>query len=119
MSDTGAPISSLESGAMIETDAPPAFEEFELDGPAADVGNSTPLSAVNEVPVRVQAVLGRARVPVGELIRMKSGMVLELDRRVGEPVDVYVNNRLVARGEVMLVDHALGVTLTEIVRQDG
>ena len=119
MSDTGEPIPNLDSGAMIETDTPPAFEEFGLDGPAADLGSSASLSAVNEVPVRVQAVLGRARVPVGELIRMKSGMVLELDRRVGEPVDVYVNNRLVARGEVMLVDHALGVTLTEIVRQDG
>lgn len=119
MSDTGEPIPSFDSGAMIEADTPPAFEEFGNDGPAADAGNGTPLSAVNEVPVRVQAVLGRARVPVGELIRMKSGMVLELDRRVGEPVDVYVNNRLVARGEVMLVDHALGVTLTEIVRQDG
>ena len=119
MSEAGDPFNTPEPGAMIETDTPPAFEEFDLDGPVADVGNGTPLSAVNEVPVRVQAVLGRARVPVGELIRMKSGMVLELDRRVGEPVDVYVNNRLVARGEVMLVDHALGVTLTEIVRQDG
>lgn len=119
MSETGDPFQSPEPGAMIETDTPPAFEEFGLDGPAADLGSSASLSAVNEVPVRVQAVLGRARVPVGELIRMKSGMVLELDRRVGEPVDVYVNNRLVARGEVMLVDHALGVTLTEIVRQDG
>lgn len=119
MSETGDPFQSAEPGAMIETDTPPSFEEFGLDGPAADLGSATSLSAVNEVPVRVQAVLGRARVPVGELIRMKSGMVLELDRRVGEPVDVYVNNRLVARGEVMLVDHALGVTLTEIVRQDG
>ena len=119
MSEAGDPFNSPESGAMIETDTPPSFEEFELDGPAADTASGTSLSAVSEVPVRVQAVLGRARVPVGELIRMKSGMVLELDRRVGEPVDVYVNNRLVARGEVMLVDHALGVTLTEIVRQDG
>lgn len=119
MSEPGEPIENHESGAMIESDAPPSFEEFAIDGPTADTGPAGSLSAVNEVPVRVQAVLGRARVPVGELIRMKSGMVLELDRRVGEPVDVYVNNRLVARGEVMLVDHALGVTLTEIVRQDG
>ncbi len=119
MSEPGEPIPNFESGAMIETDTPPSFEEFGTDGLIPDLGTGGSLSAVNEVPVRVQAVLGRARVPVGELIRMKSGMVLELDRRVGEPVDVYVNNRLVARGEVMLVDHALGVTLTEIVRQDG
>lgn len=119
MSDNGDPIEPAESGAMIESDVPPAFEEFGIDGPAADAGGNASLNAVAEVPVKVQAVLGRARVPVGELIRMKSGMVLELDRRVGEPVDVFVNNRLVARGEVMLVDHALGVTLTEIVRQEG
>lgn len=119
MSDPGEPIESHESGAMIESDTPPSFEEFATDGPASNSGPAGSLSAVSEVPVRVQAVLGRARVPVGELIRMKSGMVLELDRRVGEPVDVYVNNRLVARGEVMLVDHALGVTLTEIVRQES
>jgi flagellar motor switch protein FliN/FliY len=119
MSDPGEPIETPESGAMIETETPPSFEEFGTDGPMGDVGGQASLNAVAEVPVRVQAVLGRARVPVGELIRMKSGMVLELDRRVGEPVDVFVNNRLVARGEVMLVDHALGVTLTEIVRQDS
>ncbi|MCA1199035.1 flagellar motor switch protein FliN [Sphingomonas sp. R647] len=119
MSDPGEPIPNLESGVMVETDTPPSFEEFGSNSHTPDAGSGGSLSAVHEVPVRVQAVLGRARVPVGELIRMKSGMVLELDRRVGEPVDVYVNNRLVARGEVMLVDHALGVTLTEIVRQDG
>lgn len=119
MSESPDPVPSQEVSAMVESDTSPAFEEFGLDAPTADPGRAAPLTAVNEVPVRVQAVLGRARVPVGELIRMKSGMVLELDRRVGEPVDVYVNNRLVARGEVMLVDHALGVTLTEIVRQDG
>lgn len=118
MSEPGEPIESHESGAMIETDAPPSFEEFATDGPAADTGPAGSLSAVNEVPVRVQAVLGRARVPVGELIRMKSGMVLELDRRVGEPVDVYVNNRLVARGEVVVVEDKLGVTMTEIIKSD-
>jgi flagellar motor switch protein FliN/FliY len=70
------------------------------------------------VPVKVQAVLGRARMPVGELLHLTSGTVVELDRRVGEPVDIFVNDRLIARGEVVLIDNALGVTLTEIVRQD-
>ncbi|MFL9841537.1 flagellar motor switch protein FliN [Sphingomonas sp. ST-64] len=119
MSENADPVPNQEIAPVADSEASPAFEEFGSDTPAVDPGRNGPLTAVNEVPVRVQAVLGRARVPVGELIRMKSGMVLELDRRVGEPVDVFVNNRLVARGEVMLVDHALGVTLTEIVRQDG
>ncbi len=70
------------------------------------------------MPVKVQAVLGRSRMDIGQLMRLKSGDVVELDRRVGEPVDIFVNNRLIARGEVVLVDSALGVTLTEIIRQD-
>ena len=74
--------------------------------------------AVYDVPVKVHAVLGRSRMEIGELMRLRAGDVVELDRRVGEPVDMFVGNRLIARGEVVLIDNALGVTLTEIVRQD-
>ncbi|WP_371416815.1 flagellar motor switch protein FliN [Sphingosinicella sp. BN140058] len=87
-------------------------------GSAAPTGTPEGLEAVFDVPVKVQAVLGRSRMEIGELMRLKPGDVVELDRRVGEPVDIYVNNRLIARGEVVLIDNALGVTLTEIVRQD-
>jgi len=76
------------------------------------------MEAVFDVPVKVKAVLGGARVPVGDLIQMRSGSVVELDRRVGEPVDVFVNERLIARGELVLIDGSLGVTLTEIVKQE-
>ncbi len=79
---------------------------------------SADLQAVFDVPVKVQAVLGRSRMDIGALMRLKTGDVVELDRRVGEPVDIFVNNRMIARGEVVLIDSALGVTLTEIVRQD-
>src|SRR6188472_263451 len=72
------------------------------------------LEAVFDVPVQVSAVLGRSRMDVGELLRLGPGSVLELDRRVGEAIDIYVNNRLVARGEVVLVEDKLGVTMTEI-----
>ena len=71
-----------------------------------------------DVPVKVQAVLGRSRIEIGKLMKLKSGAVIELDRRVGEPVDIFVNNRLIARGEVVLIENTLGVTLTEIVRQE-
>lgn len=77
------------------------------------------LQAVFDVPVKVQAVLGRSRMDIGDLLRLKPGMVVELDRRVGEPVDIFVNNRLIARGEVVLIDATLGITLTEIVRKEG
>jgi len=98
----------------------PHLEDFEETDdpviPAADAVSS--LQAVHDVPVTVQAVLGRARIAIGALMQLKKNAVIELDRRVGEPVDIFVNNRLIARGEVVLIDNALGVTLTEIVRQE-
>jgi|ERR1700733_5402028 flagellar motor switch protein FliN/FliY len=76
------------------------------------------LEAVFDVPVQVSAVLGRTRMDVGDLLNLAPGAVLELDRRVGEAIDIYVNNRLVARGEVVLVEDKLGVTMTEIIKGD-
>jgi flagellar motor switch protein FliN len=76
------------------------------------------LAAVYDVPVHIQAVLGRANMEVASLLRLGRGSVIELDRKVGEAIDIYVNNRLVARGEVVVVDERLGVTMTEIIK-DG
>jgi flagellar motor switch protein FliN/FliY len=76
------------------------------------------LEAVFDVPVQVSAVLGRSKMDVGELLKLGPGTVLELDRRVGEAIDIYVNNRLVARGEVVLVEEKLGVTMTEIIKAE-
>lgn len=101
-----------------EPAADPFLEDFGSTAEAEQPGSLMGLEAVHDVPVKVQAVLGRSRMPIGELLRLKTGMVVELDRRVGEPVDIFVNNRLIARGEVVMIDNSLGVTLTEIVRQD-
>jgi flagellar motor switch protein FliN/FliY len=69
---------------------------------------------------RVQAVIGRTTIEVSKLLELTEGSVLELDRRVGEAIDIYVNSRLVARGEVVVVDDRLGVTMTEIIKNsDG
>lgn len=76
------------------------------------------LAPVFDVPVHIQAVLGKAHVDVATLLRLARGSIIELDRKVGEAIDIYVNNRLVARGEVVLVDQRLGVTMTEIIK-DG
>ena len=76
------------------------------------------LSAVYDVPVQVSAVLGKANMQVSQLLKLGRGAVVELDRKVGEAIDIYVNNRLVARGEVVVVDDRLGVTMTEIVKAD-
>jgi flagellar motor switch protein FliN/FliY len=76
------------------------------------------LAPVFGVPVNISAVLGRASLSVAQLLQLTQGSVLELDRKVGEAIDIYVNNRLVARGEVVVVDERLGVTMTEIIK-DG
>lgn len=77
------------------------------------------LEAVYDIPVTVSAVLGKATMQVNQLLKLGRGAVVELDRKLGEAIDIYVNNRLVARGEVVMVDDSrLGVTMTEIVKTD-
>ncbi|MTH98430.1 flagellar motor switch protein FliN [Roseibium sp. RKSG952] len=98
----------------------------ELEAPGrADKGEGlhTPqtagdLEAVFDVPVRISAILGHSKMHVSDLLKLTSGTVLELDRKVGEAIDIYVNDRLVARGEVVLVEDKLGVTMTEIIKTD-
>ncbi len=76
------------------------------------------LEAVFDVPVNVSAVLGKSYLQVSQLLKLGPGAVIELDRKVGEAIDIYVNNRLVARGEVVMVDERLGITMTEIIKGD-
>jgi flagellar motor switch protein FliN len=80
-------------------------------------GSVTDLEAVYDISVTVSAVIGKATMQVSQLLKLGRGAVVELDRRLGEAIDIYVNNRLVARGEVVMVDDTrLGVTMTEIVK---
>lgn len=74
------------------------------------------LEAVFDVPVHVSAILGKARMEVSQLLKLGRGAVVELDRKVGEAIDIYVNDRLVARGEVVIVEDRLGITMTEIIK---
>ncbi|NWG91087.1 MAG: flagellar motor switch protein FliN [Parvularculaceae bacterium] len=75
------------------------------------------LESVYEIPVRLTAVLGKTRLSIAELMKLDAGSIIELDRRVGEAIDLYVNDRLIARGELVMVDGALGVTMTEVVKE--
>lgn len=95
-------------------------EQPEPEAPegARPVRSAKELEAVYDIPVQVSAVLGKATMQVSQLLKLGRGAVVELDRKVGEAVDIYVNNRLVARGEVVVVDDRLGVTMTEIVKVD-
>ena len=114
MSDTDAqvPLPDLNSADVPSIDDVAYHDDEQTARVAAD------LEAVFDVPVQVSAVLGRSKMDVGELLKLGPGTVLELDRRVGEAIDIYVNNRLVARGEVVLVEDKLGVTMTEIIKAE-
>ena len=94
--------------------------ELEQSAPeATGTRNMRDLEAVYEIPVTVSAVLGKATMQVNQLLKLGRGAVVELDLKLGEAIDIYVNNRLVARGEVVMVeDNRLGVTMTEIVKAD-
>ena len=109
------PLPELDGNA----DVVPRADEASLapDGDD-DSRNAADLEAVFDVPVQVSAVLGRARMDIGDLLKLGPGAVLELDRKVGEAIDIYINNRLVARGEVVLVEEKLGVTMTEMIKAE-
>jgi flagellar motor switch protein FliN len=111
--DSKVPLPDLDKSAPpLAADAGAASEPESITRGAAD------LEAVFDVPVQVSAVLGRAKMDVGQLLQLGPGTVLELDRKVGEAIDIYVNNRLVARGEVVLVEEKLGVTMTEVIKTE-
>lgn len=106
--NTDSTLPSLEDGGA-----------FGSAGQFGDMGSgqsAVDLDQILDIPVTVSAVLGTSRMPVGDLLKIGPGSILELDRKVGEAIDILVNDRLVARGEVVLVDDRLGVTMTEIIR---
>ena len=108
-----------DSGSLnyseMESDAAAVAKEKDWDMGEAMANDVT---AIYDIPVQISAVLGRSSMQVSQLLKLGRGAVVELDRKVGEAIDIYVNNRLVARGEVVVVEDKLGVTMTEIVKSD-
>src|SRR5580704_2731717 len=86
----------------------------------ADAGMTENLSleTVYDIPVQITVVLGRTSMQVNQLLKLGRGAVIELEKKVGEPIDIFVNNRLVARGEVVIVEDRIGVTMTEIIKAE-
>lgn len=80
--------------------------------------NNVTLEAVYDIPVQISVVLGSTSMQVNQLLKLGRGAVIELDRKVGEPIDIYVNNRLIAKGEVVVVEDRIGVTMTEIIKPE-
>lgn len=108
-SESGMDLDEIEGHSVTDDDE----QDFEIGEPM--IGDVT---AIYDIPVQISAVLGRSTMQVSQLLKLGRGAVVELDRKVGEAIDIYVNNRLVARGEVVVVEDKLGVTMTEIVKSD-
>lgn len=120
--ETGLDLAELTDEDAPAKPAPEKNDDEETVGSAMgdlDLPRSAKdLEAVYDIPVQVSAVLGKTTMPVSNLLKLGRGAVVELDRKVGEAIDIYVNNRLVARGEVVVVEDRLGVTMTEIIKTD-
>ncbi|GAB6969135.1 hypothetical protein JCM25156A_31740 [Komagataeibacter kakiaceti JCM 25156] len=111
---TGNADIGLEDFTSTPTDTPPAADAAASD--AKEPTGAAQMEAVYDIPVKITAVIGTATMPVSQLLRLGRGAVVELDKKLGEAVDIYANNRLIARGEVVVVDdNHIGVTMTEIL----
>ncbi len=82
---------------------------------AAGVTKEKNLNLILDIPLRVTVELGRTKMPVNELLNLTQGSVIELSKLAGEPMEVLVNDKLIARGEAVVVNEKFGVRLTDII----
>lgn len=73
------------------------------------------MDALAQVPVQIVVGLGQSTLPIGDLLNLKKGTIITLDKKIGDPVDIYANNRLIAHGELTLSDDCFGVIVTEVL----
>ncbi len=104
------PVAETENGE---------FTAEQVQNLLSESGEEVPLDSIYDIPVQVTVVLGKSSIPINNLLRLGRGAVLELERKVGEPVDVYVNGRIVARGEVVIVEDKIGITMTEVIKLES
>jgi flagellar motor switch protein FliN/FliY len=93
----------------------PAAARFDTLKAAPSPVNDMNLDVILDVPVQLSLEVGRARIPIRNLLQLNQGSVIELERAAGEPLDVYVNGTLIAQGEVVVVNERFGVRLTDVI----
>ncbi|HET6434866.1 MAG TPA: flagellar motor switch protein FliN [Xanthomonadaceae bacterium] len=96
-----------------DTAARAAFDALSADAGAG--GSDLNLDVILDVPVSLSLEVGRARIPIRNLLQLNQGSVVELERAAGEPLDLYVNGTLIAQGEVVVINDRFGVRLTDVV----
>ncbi len=112
---TAVPTPEPEPEPAIDA-AEPQFSDFSGEGPSASEGASKPdLDFILDIPLQVSVELGRAKLQIRDLLQLGRGSVVELNKMAGEPAEIYVNNKLMAKGEIVVVNEKFGVRLTEII----
>jgi flagellar motor switch protein FliN len=114
----GADIPASPPVQSAQDNAPQRVEESYPEPKLTELtpdGNRVNINMLVDVPVRVTAELGRTRMTVKQILELERGSVIELDRIAGDPVDLFVNDHLIARGEVVIVDDNFGIRITEIL----
>ncbi len=122
-SDGDAESAEDPNDAMMAEWEAMASEDEEESGETAeespDKSSGTPVPAIHTVDLDAYAILGTTSMPVSQLLRMGRGAVVELDTGVGDTVEIKINDQLIARGEVVVVEDRIGIEITELVKRDG
>ena len=108
----GLETGDIEKAGDIEKEEGAEFEEIEEDKKQEIPPE---LAFIRDIPMRVSVELGRASVVVKDLLRVKLNQIVEVDKMVGEPLEIRINNQLVARGEVVVINDKFGIRLTDII----
>jgi flagellar motor switch protein FliN/FliY len=99
-----------EKGGAEKNPLPPKGETNR--GPLSDIGN---LNFILDIPLEISVELGRARMMISELLQLGHGSVIELNKLAGEPLEIFANQKLIARGEVVVVNEKFGIKMTDII----
>jgi len=107
---------SVKDQEGLEEGAPPADGKEAGESPeSGEKGDSQSLDLILDIPLTVTVELGRSKMLINDLLQLGQGSVIELTKLVGEPLEVLINQKLVARGEVVVVNEKFGVRLTDII----
>ncbi|MFN7550781.1 MAG: flagellar motor switch protein FliN [Pseudomonadota bacterium] len=108
------PCAAAHDDATLLGAGTPAAARFDTLKPSPTPGDMN-LDVILDVPVQLSLEVGRARIPIRNLLQLNQGSVIELERAAGEPLDIYVNGTLIAQGEVVVVNDRFGVRLTDVI----
>jgi flagellar motor switch protein FliN/FliY len=115
MSASEAAAVTTAEGVAVSSPTPPVASFRALEAQPPGLASEMNLDVILDVPVSLSLEVGRARIPIRNLLQLNQGSVVELERQAGEPLDVYVNGTLIAHGEVVVVNDRYGLRLTDVV----